>query len=268
MAAVFTFRNRATMEKIARDLVLAMSDSNPIFQYVFPIKERTALKLRWEVDEDYRGLMKLRGLGGPPTPIETFGKNYFETDAAVFGEYATIDETEMAALSSGIPDDVEINVSVNERVDELQSTLMTRQENRMRMMAWKVATTGALAIPIGANGGIGYREGYTIPTYTVAIPWSTTATATPIANLQSLPMSYGRGTSNSFGRNAVILANSKTMSYFHLNRNSNDYAGKGYQNGAKIQDFGQYELLRQGLNLPQFIEWDGAYYDDAGSFDL
>jgi hypothetical protein len=185
----------------------------------------------------------------------------------VFGEFATINEQEMALLSAGVPQDSMIAVSVDERVAELQATLLAHQQNRMRAMGWTIARTGAISIPL-PNGGIGYTENYTIPSLTVDVPWDTYATATPLKDLMSLVPTYTRGTSNDFGYRATILLNSKTMKDFYLNANAADYAGRTNSNGGSFVAMQEYDRIRQGYNLPEFVVWDGGYLTEDNTYTL
>lgn len=270
MAAQYIYQNQPTLIQIAQDLVLGIGQSNPIFQYVFPIRNYpNDLKLRWQKKDNFSGLMKARGAGGPPTRIGAIGDTTYEADAGVFGEFSSIDEIRLLQLGAGpaTTSDSAIRVDLQTEVAARQALLMARQQNRMRQMAWTLARTGTLSVAL-PGGGIAYSASVTIPTFTPTVSWSTVATATPLLDLMNLQPSYGRGTSNQFGFSSVAIANSVTWSKLYRNTNAADWGGQKGPNGSSVGSIGDYNRIRADRNLPEFITWDDGYLDDSGTFTM
>jgi hypothetical protein len=266
--AKYFYPNAATLTEIAAELILDYNRQNPIFQYVFPIMQRNAINLQWFVNGQDQGLMKLRGAGGPPTPITEQGKEFFETTPGVFGEYSALDEIELLELGRGVPrGNTAIAVSVEDRILQKQATLNVRYYNRLRQMAWSLATTGTLAIAL-PGGGIGYQEAITVRTRTVSPLWTDYANATPLLDLQTQQTTYGFGSSNNFGYGSTVMMNSLTFGHLLRNTNAADFGGIKVANQNSARTMGDYEDLRLGWNLPQVLLWDDGYINEAGTFTL
>lgn len=264
MPVTLHYQNKATLKRVAANLVAGMSLSNPIFQYVFPIESTDDILLRWYIDENVGGQMALRGAGGAPVKVDPDGRDYWETEPGVFGEYMSIDEIQLLLLGRNVPADQNITVSVKGEVARYQNKLMVRERNRMRVMGWTVARTGEIAIPL-PSGGIGYRENYTIATKIAAPLWTDLENGKPLATFQGLQEEYGVGTSNNFGTRAVALMNTFTKNLLTLNQNPKDWGGRKINNGD-LMSMADYDIIREAMELPQIIVWDEGWQDDAKVF--
>lgn len=266
MAVNYSFQTNSELTQVSQNLVQAATLDDPIFK-IFPIRPRNASRLRWAIKDNYKGLMKLRGLGGEPTSIARVATNVYEDIPGVYGEFSTIDEIEMMNRAAGIPADTSIRVDVSDLVAESQEQLTIRQIQRMKQICWTLALTGTFSITL-PTGGIGHTGSYTAQTVTVSPLWSTTATATPLKNLRDLQPTYGFGTSTVFNGMAVAWMNSATLNYALANTNAADYGGRRSPGGGTLNGLNGLNqiLLEQGT--PQINVWDDGYVDDAGAFQL
>lgn len=263
--ATFTFHNTATTIQIANDLVVSMTMDDPIFK-IFPIRRRNTMNLRWEIKDNYAGLMKLRGLGGEPTSIPRIGANLYETRPGVYGEFGTVDEEELTARAKNV-ENLDVRVDVSDLIGDIQTHLLTRQINRVRALLWTLALTGSYSVAL-PQGGIGHTDSYSITTATVSPLWSSTTTATPLKNLRDLQPTYGRGNSTNFGTGATLWMNSLTANYLLSNTNAADLGGKREAAGSTVDDLPGINKILLGQGAPQIMVYDEGYLNDSGTFTL
>src|SRR6478735_5152165 len=180
MAVTYSFQTNAALTQVSQNLIQAATLDDPIFK-IFPIRSRNASRLRWTIKDNYKGLMKLRGLGGEPTSVQRVATNVYEDIPGVYGEFMTIDEIEMTNRAAGVPADFTVPIAVGDLVAESQEQLTLRQVQRMKQICWTLAITGTFSVAL-PQGGIGHTGSYTPQAANVSPLWSTTATATPLKN--------------------------------------------------------------------------------------
>lgn len=266
MPVTYTYQTNAVMTRLSQNLIQSASLDDPIFK-IFPIRKRNASRLRWSIRDNYKGLMKLRGLGGEPTPIQRVAENVFEEIPGVYGEYATIDEVEMTNRAAGFPADIGLNVSVDDLVNDSQQQLTVRQVQRMKQICWGLAVSGTFSVAL-PTGGIGHTGSYTIQAVTVSPLWSVTATATPLKNFRDLQPTFGFGTSSQFNGLAQAWTNSATLNYALGNTNAADFGGRRGTGGGTFNGITGLNQVLLDQATPTINVWDDGYIDDAGVFQL
>jgi hypothetical protein len=266
MAVTYSFQTNAALTQISQNLIQAATLDDPIFR-IFPIRQRNASRLRWSIKDNYKGLMKLRGLGGEPTSVQRVATNVFEDIPGVYGEFMTVDEIEMTNRASGVPADITIPVAVDDLVNESQEQLTLRQVQRMKQICWTLAITGTFSVAL-PTGGIGHTGTYTQQAVTVSPLWSTTATATPLKNLRDLQPTYGFGTSTMFNGMGQAWMNSATLNYALGNTNAADFGGKKTAGGGSFNGMAGLNQVLLDQGTPQINIWDDGYIDDTGTFQL
>lgn len=264
MARTYTYQTSATLTKISQNLIENVTLDDPIFK-LFPLTLHNTWKLRWEIDNNDVGLMKLRGLGGEPTRITYVGSNIYEAEPGAYGEFWSIGEEELttAAMYMNIAEPVDVSGLIS----RAQGRLTKRQYKRMRTIAWTLALTGTFSVPL-PTGGIGHTDSYTPQTLTVSPLWSATTTATPLANLRDVQPVYGRGTSNWFGSGSEAWMNTKTLNYLLANTNASDLGGKRVEGGNTLNTIDGIRAIMVGQGAPTIMPYDEGYLDDAGTFQM
>src|SRR3954464_11537997 len=144
MAVTYSYQTNAVMTQLSQNLIQSATLDDPIFK-IFPIRNRNASRLRWSIMDNYKGLMKLRGLGGEPTPVQKVATNVYEDIPGVYGEYETIDEVEMTNRAANFPADINRPVAVDDLINESQQQLTVRQVARMKQICWTLAITGTFS---------------------------------------------------------------------------------------------------------------------------
>lgn len=266
MSVSYSFQTNSVLTEVSQTLVQSATLDDPIFK-IFPIRQRNASRLRWSIKDNYKGLMKLRGLGGEPTSIQRVATNVYEDIPGVYGEFATIDEIEMTNRAAGFPTGTAIPVSVNDLISESQEQLTLRQVQRMKQICWTLAITGSFTVAL-PTGGTGHSGSYSAQTVTVSPLWSTTATATPLKNFRDLQPTYGFGTSNQFGSMATAWMNSATLNYGLSNTNAADFGGRRVNVGGTLNGIADFNKVLLDQQTPQINVWDDGYIDDTGTFQL
>jgi hypothetical protein len=269
MPVEYIYQDSAAINAIAPELIQTMALNDPIFG-IMPIREHDQSKLRWTMKDNYRGLMAVRGYNGQPTRVLRPGENMWESDPGVFGEFMQLDEQELTERSKGFPADMTIPMDVSTMVRECQATLTTRQVQLMKELAWLLAITHSVARPL-AGGGIGYTESFSGQTLAVATGWSNLTTATPLRDLQSLQILYGRGTSNDFGSGAIAWMNTVEARNIMGNRNAADLGGVRAQYGqTAFNSIEETNKILLGMGAAQIRIWDDSYqlsFSDTGGIN-
>jgi len=266
MTQTYVYQSSATLEKIAPELLVTAAMDDPIFE-IFPIKPINSSRLRWTIQDNFRGLMGLRGLGGSPVRAQIVGTNIYETSPAAFGEFMDIDELEMTNRAAGIPANQDIPVNVSDLVSERQEQLTIRQVQRMKQLCYTLVLTGTVSVNL-PDGAAGWANAYTPQAATVSPLWSSTTTAHPLTDLRSLQPTYGFGTSGRFGRGAKMYMNTATMNYALNNSLATDLGGKRLDFGQTINFLPQLNALLMAADLPMIVINDDGYITDAGVFTL
>lgn len=262
MPVSYVYQDSIVTERIAPELIQNLSAADPIFNY-FPIEDINASKVRWTVDDNYRGLMNLRGYDGAPTRVLRPSKNMYEAEPGVYGEQYELSEQELTTRAAGFPATLNVPMNISDMVSEGQMVLATRQVQRRRQITWTLAVTHNLLVPL-PQGGIGHQESFAGQTLTVGTLWSNLQNATPLHDLRQLQFLYGWGTSNDFCSPAEAWMNSQTAQYILDNRNANDLGGIRAEYGQTV--FNSIEgtnsiLLSQGA--PKIKIFNDSYQMDT-----
>lgn len=262
--ATYTYPKTSTLIKVAQNLIPSMTMDDPIFK-LFPIKNQNASRIRWEIKDNFGGLMKLRGLGGEPTGMSRVGSNVYEALPGYYGQFGSLDEEELTTRAQNL-ENMEVNIPVTDMISELQEQLMILQINRARQLTWALAIAGTFSIPL-PNGGIGHSGSYTVQSANLST-WDDFANATPMADLLGLQVAYGRGTSTSFMAGSEVWMNSKTANDAMNNRNANDLGGRLVAGGETINDLAGVNRILLARNSPTINVYDDGYINDSGVFTL
>jgi hypothetical protein len=266
MAATYTYQTNAVLTQLSQNLIQSATLDDPIFK-IFPIRPRNATRLRWSIKDNYKGTMKLRGLGGEPTRVQKVSTNIYEDIPGVYGEFETVDETEMTNRASGFPANMDVPVSVDDLVNESQVHLTVRQIAQMKKICWLLAVSGAFS-EVLPTGGVGHTGSYNQQAQTVSPLWSTTATATPLKNFRDLQPSFGFGTSTMFNGMAQAWMNSATLNYALGNTNANDFGGRRSAGGGTFNGLAGLNQILLDQGTPAINIWDDGYVDESGTFQL
>lgn len=229
-----------------------------------PDQPVNAGQVRWEQEDNYYGLQQLRGMDGAPNRVVSVGRNVYFYDPGVYGEYEDIKEMELTNRSAGVGINTPINVT--DLVEQRMRMLVTRQFDRKEYNFWQVALNGTISITIGdpvTGTQVGYKDSYPIQTSTGTAPWATTATATPIKDMQVVQQ-LGVGYSVDLGAGADAWMNAQTMYNMLNNSNAADFAGRRDSFGATLNNIGQVQNYFQAQNLPRPRVYDGGYFPNLG----
>lgn len=258
--AEFTYPSNAELREIAQDLLPRLAADRPVFNFM-PIEEPDAFLVMWEQEDSYTGLQQVRGLNGAPAKVVRVGLKRYQMQGGVYGEYIPLDETELTVRRQygtfATP------VDLSDLVMRAQRQLLVRRLDRIETILWTLLSTGTFSVP-GPSGAILHQDSFALQTFTATVPWSTSATATPLADLRAVQI-LARGHSVRFDRTAQCFVNQITANNILANTNSADLFGRRVSGLATVNSIPQLNELLTMDNLPNIVPYDLGYLADPAT---
>jgi len=264
--ADFDLPTSAMLELIAQDRIPQLTMNDLIFD-LMPIRTVDSAEVVWEQRDNYTGLQQARGLDGEPPSIRKFGLKRYAMQPGFYGEFDTLNETDMTLLRQ--PGTFATPVNLDELIMPKFEILIGRQIDRIRKILWDLLAQGIFTVA-GPNGSIMHTDQFPLQTYTATVPWGTFATATPLADLRNIQL-LARGHSVAFDATAMIVVNRGTMNKILNNGNQADIAGRrvtGFNTTGPVNNANELNVLMTRDDLPNFAVYDMGYLDDTGAFNL
>lgn len=259
MAITYSYPSAFAMYEIAPDLQ-AIAAEGMVGLSLFPVENKDAYEVRWWQKDNAYGLMAMRGLEGRPSFVSRIGSNQYVYKPGVFGEFCTITEEEiLTRATGGAAPNPNARIDLTSLVMDASNLLNQRQVTRKEADIWTLLTTGTISIPInGPAGQTIYSATFPVQTFTAAISWATTATATPIADLQTIQQkSVGHG--SSFGPEATLYVNQITANNLINNSNAADLGGRRNMYGATLNSLPDISSYFKNQGLPGVSVYDNGY---------
>lgn len=260
MADTYVYPTAAELETVEQTLIPRLTQDRLGFQ-LLPIRSVDAHRLIWEQMDNYTGLQQVRGLNGQPQSVRPVGLKQYEAKPGVYGEFMVIDEEEITIRRA--PGTFDQNIDLTEITAQKQQQLLGRRLDRVELNIWTLLTTGTFSV--AKNGQVLHTDTYPILQYTAGTPWTTFATATPLANFRAIQL-LGRGQSAKFDSKATAYMNRQTMNNLLSNTNTNDIAGRRTSGLNTVLDPSEINRVLLGEDLPQLAVYDEGYLDDSGTF--
>ena len=253
-----TYPTSVVLEKIDQDLLPVLTMDDPLFT-MFPMVEKDAALVQWEQQDNYQGLMQLRGFNNPSPRVPATGWNKYMMQPGVYGEYEPIDEQEITTRRA--PGQLGLPISIDDLVTERQTKLLTRQINRQRYIGWQLLSTGDYSIAL-PNGAIGVQDSYAPQTFVSSVTWDTHATAVPLGDFRGVQIKH-RGHSIRLGSDATAYMNRITFNHMIANTNSADLFGRRTTGLQTIEGVKAYNELAMKDDLPQVEIYDEGWLGDG-----
>lgn len=267
LQGIFQYATSVDLREIAQDKYPVLTADDPVLTDIMPVTSVNAAVVEWEQRDSYRGLMQPRTLGGPYSVVDREGIKLYRMDPGYYGDSKVIDEDMITrAREIGNLGDQPIDLTKQQGRD--QDHLLTRGLQRLKKIGWDFVTTGVYTA-LDKRGNVVQLDSTPIVPFTTAVSWATVASATPIKDLRTVKLRH-RGHSVSFGRNAKLYLNSQDVINLLSNTNANDLGGRFRQimtanalvGPVSLKDVNTWLL---DADLPQIVEWDDTYIDDAGN---
>lgn len=256
--ATFTYQTNAELNEIAQDKLPRLESNRPIFE-IMPIEEKDTSVIMWEQQDNYTGLQNLRGINGAlPLIAQTGSKSYIERPG-YYGEGELIDEIQLTERRQRGTFATPINVQ--DLIAEKQDKLLQRRLDRIEWLGWTLLCTGQFSV-FTKNGALAHQGAYTVQQFTATVPWATSATATPLADMSAVKL-LGRGHSVSFGAQSTAWMNLKTFNTLRTNGNNVDMYGRRTAGLGTFNNIGQINDLFMGDDLPTVRIYDEGYLADG-----
>lgn len=257
----YTYPKNYELFQILPDLLQTTDLDDPIFKY-FPITNRNAGMVMWDIKDNTTGLQGVRGYNGQPNRINLAGHKRYKMEPGVYGDVAVLDEAHMTDMrmlgTANTPIDIE------DLIMGVEKELITKQNSRIRQILWTLLGTGTFSV-LNKLGQIEHADSFSMQVFTAGITWATTATATPLANFRAIKL-LGRGHSVNFGKKAIAFMNQITFNNLIANVNSADLYGKRTNGLSTITSPDDVNRVLLGEDLPQIQIFDEGYFNDAGTY--
>jgi hypothetical protein len=254
---ILTYPSNAELMQIQQTLLPTLTTDDLAFQ-LLPVQNRDAAQVIWEQRDNFTGLQQIRGIDAEPPSTPQTGWKRYRAEPGVYGEWTKVPES--AIIERRTIGTFNVPISIDDLVIEQQDFLLNRRVDRWRWTIWTLLSTGVFSAT-DAKGSVLHYGAYSFKTVTTAIPWSTVATATPLADLLALFPQF-RGISGQFGAGSYLIMNRVTANYLLLNNNPNDLGKARLQYGQTpyALDFVNTILVANGL--PPVRIYDLGYYPD------
>jgi hypothetical protein len=257
--AEYVLPTSAELEEIAQILMPRLIEDRPIFAD-FPMVDSDYGEVMWEQEDNYVGLQQVRGFNGEPPKVQRVGMKRYQMAPGVYGEWAPIDERELATRRAYGTFNQPINVV--DLVGRVQRQLLVRRLDRVESIIWALLANGTFSVP-GPNGSILHTDSYTTQQFTAAVSWATSATSTPLADLRGIKL-LARGTSGRFDASAKLYVNTQTLNNMLNNQNQSDLAGRRTGGFGTFNSLANLNELFTMDNLPNIVEYDEGYLTEGG----
>jgi hypothetical protein len=262
----WVYPSSITLRAVAQELIPRLAAARPLHGPggPFPIVDDDADTLIWEQRDVYTGLQQVRGLGGQPQRVVRTGASRYMMEPGYYGEFEFIDERELTKRRPyGLTFDQPVDIT--DLVREAQDKLLERRLDRIEQICWTLLSTGTFSVAM--YNSVLHTDTFTIRTFASGVPWATTATATPLADLRAIKL-MSRGYSVNFGTGATAYMNQTTMNALLSNTNPADLGGRRGSGLSTINGPDQLNQLIAMDGLPNLVVYDEGYYDDSKVFQL
>lgn len=254
----YVYPSSIEMSEVDQALAPVLALNDPIFS-LFPVRETDSALVAWEQEDDYLGLMQMRGYDAEFPSVPGSGVRRFTMDPGVYGEYDVITELEITTRRGY--GTLNMPIDISDLVLRRHRKLATRHYNRMSQVMWTLLGTGVYKIT-GPTGAVIKTDSYAPQTYTAAIPWASTATATPLADLRTVTLLH-RGFSVSFGSSSSAFMNLRTFNSAIANSNANDLGGRRGTGLESVEGLEAFNRLATRDNLPNIVVLDEGFRSDG-----
>lgn len=259
------YPTNAELQALQQELLPRFSTDRLGFD-LLPFKSSDLSQIIYHQPDIFRGMQPFRGLD-KPTRIANQSTNWIGKYCAVepgyWGEHDQISE-EWLTRASRIMYCGNEAVDLTEEIGRRMERLLERRYNRIEFNIWQALAFGHYEA-LNSDGQIIHQAYFNIPQISVAVPWSNITDSTPLADFRCIQL-RSRGTSASFGADAVAYMNRVTANCLFKNQNPNDVGKAGLSACCTFMgpDMVNQQFAAQGL--PQIQVYDQGWVDDSDNF--
>lgn len=257
----FAYPTNAELTLILQEKLPVRTSEDALFD-VMPLENDDAALVMWEQEDNYTGLMALRGLEGQPARVSKVGLKQYSMTPGAYGDFIGLDETELTLGRA--PGQFGQPINLESTIMRRQDQLLNRAIDRLRMIGWSLISNGTFSVPT-LSGDVQHTDQFDLQHSTATVSWSSVDTATPLADLRKARLS-GRGKGANFGTAGTIFMNQQTFDWFASNHNSADLGGRrmaGLYGPVTLEDVNKILI---GDGLPAVTIYDDGYLNDSGTF--
>ena len=261
--ADYIFPSNRRLTEVAQEKMIRLQEGRLGFQ-IMPMVDADAALVEWEQQDNYTGLQHLRGINGEPTRVNLVGDRKYSMQPGYYGEFKRLDEKELTQRRQ--LGDPLAPISVTDLVMRAQDHLLQRRLDRVEYIIWQLVSSGQFVV--AGDGGLVHTDAYALQTFASSVPWSTVATATPLADMRAVQLLH-RGRSVNLGAQAQAVMNRTTFNTLLGNQNDADLKGSySAQLASTVLSQNAINVVLASQDLPQIVIYDEGYLDENGDFQL
>jgi len=224
-----------------------------------PIEEEDADTVLWEIPGNVTGLSLARGANEEFPVVQDVALNRYFLTPGRFGESMIVDEVRMERMRK--PGTLGDPLDATSEIGRLQEALAEREGSLIEKLRWDMLVTGSVNV-LRKDGTSVNVMNYVPQRFTPSIPFTTYATATPLANFRTIRSQFS-GFGHIFDGRARAYGQAKTIDTIFANTNQNDIAGKRLTGLSQALSIKMYNQVALDEGLPLLEYYDGTYLSES-----
>lgn len=255
MPDTFIYPTNRELEEIVQDLTPTLETGRKLLA-LCPYEYQDTAEIVWEQEDNFYGLMNVRGLNGQPGNVQRVGAKQFKMKPGYYGDYHQLTEDELTeSRKIGTLGDT---VDIEELVVRRMRHLIVRRLNRCEQTISALFRTGVFQ-NYAPDGTAVHTDTVTITRRTPGTTWSNLSASTPLADLRAWKAASERNTSSRFGKDSTLMGTTQTINYLLNNSNAADLGGKRLEVGQTLNSLAGLNDLLAANDLPKLEEYNDVY---------
>jgi hypothetical protein len=255
MPDTFLYPTNRELEEIVQDLTPTLEAGRKLLA-LCPYEYQDTAEIVWEQEDNFYGLMNVRGLNGKPGNVQRVGAKQYKMAPGYYGDFHNLTEDEMTVTrKTGTLGDV---VDIEDLTVRRMRHLIVRRLNRCEQTISALFRTGVFQ-NYAADGTAVHTDVVNITRRTPGTTWSTLNTSTPLQDLRTWKASGEMNTSSRFGKDSTLIGTTQTINYLLNNTNAADLGGKRMEVGQTINSLAGLNALLAANDLPQLEEYNDVF---------
>lgn len=258
--AIFSYPTTQDVREMEQQRLPQVMASMP-GERILPWTTENTDTVLWEIRDDITGLTYSRGANEPFPLVQDVPLRSYYISPGRYGERMEIEETKIERMRQ--PGTFGEPINVDAELARFQNTLAYREQQLIEYVRWRLLIFGSVSV-LRKDGTPVEVGRYTVDQTTPPVPFTTLATASPLAFFDAIRNGYN-GYGFQFDRNSVGFMNSNTAAVIKRNGNNADLYGVKRAGGATTHTMGEVNTIFGEENLPQLVENDLTYMLSPGS---
>jgi hypothetical protein len=259
MTTPFERQGAARIKKIAEQKLRNVGTSGRLGLELLPIVKENATTITYEQLQPFRGLMAARGMGGPAGRAQLPGATSWSVSPGYYATTTDFRERDLLERRQ-VGDWTQFDRNGN-MTSEASDLILQQMYDRMEENAFRLLATGGFEVRT-QGGTVSFQDVYNVPVYVPGVPYSTLATAAPLAHIRLVIADIENGVSVDF-RNGTLVMNRVTVNAILNNANAADLGGKRIEGGNTTNGLDQLNEILAADDLPAIQVYNKGYFPEG-----